>query len=235
MARPVKSNARKSVAELEYVDGKLPLPAPRSILAARPSLSSVASDSSLGSVESSRRPRSSLHKRCTRVGENATFTMESMPNLDSTEPPRAPPRKGTYTSGFDCRSPADRDPSTSTFDPHSFEGLQGLAAKQTGNREEYTLDALDLQMLKGFWEECCSKCGNLKNAFNQLDVELNARIRKREFKTVGNAEHLNCKWLREHFAHIFWLLDSNEDGILRFDEFNGERLKLGTPSSPGAN
>merc|ERR1712232_270288 len=94
-----------------------------------------------------------------------------------------------------------------------------------GDREAYTPDDLDLEMCLEFWEECRRKCGSLKKAFNQLDVELNSRIKKREFKTVGDPDQLNCKWLQEHYLHVYWLLDTNEDGIMRYDEFSGERLK----------
>lgn len=236
VARPVKGKAKKSVAELEYVDGKLPLPAPRkSVLTARPSVSSVASESSLGSVESSARPRPSLYKKYTRVGANADFTAEPMPDLDAIASTHALPNKVSRTSAPYHNKVVARGPSATSVGLHRFEGLQGLADKRTGDREAYTLDELDFEMLEEFWEECCNKCGSLKKAFNRLDVGLNARIRKREFKTVGDPEHLNCKWLQEHFLHIFWLLDTNEDSILRFDEFNGERLKPATPVPPDAS
>lgn len=215
VARPVKDSNRKSVAELDFVDGKVPLPAPKkSILTPRPSASVLpATEPALRSEAAqppskrdSRVPGSSRASRVARtVAENAAA------EEDSAAPVAIP-------SG-----------------PHRFEGLEGLAGKRKGDRVDYTLDELDLEMCEEFWEECRRKCGSLKKAFNKLDVELNARIKKREFKTVGDTEHLNCKWMQEHFAHIFWLLDTNEDGIMRYEEFNGERLKLAMPVSPGSN
>lgn len=203
----MKANSRKSVADLEFVDGKVPLPTPkRATLTPRPSVAVAGAEAAAA-----------------EAGPEAGAASE--------------PRRASRAQGLSARDTAaeDEEAREGPDAPHRFEGLQGLAEKRAGNREDYTLDDLDLEMCEEFWEECQRTCGSLKKAFNRLDVELNARIKRKEFKTVGDFDNLNCKWLQQHNMHIFWLLDTNEDGIVRYEEFNGERLKLAMPESLGAN
>eukprot|EP00746_Dinoflagellata_sp_MGD_P050565 gnl/MRDRNA2_/MRDRNA2_226630_c0_seq1.p1 gnl/MRDRNA2_/MRDRNA2_226630_c0~~gnl/MRDRNA2_/MRDRNA2_226630_c0_seq1.p1 ORF type:complete len:143 (-),score=31.89 gnl/MRDRNA2_/MRDRNA2_226630_c0_seq1:57-485(-) len=97
-----------------------------------------------------------------------------------------------------------------------FEAFAGIKHGMT--RKDYQLTALDQEMLLEFYYDCTEMFGSLLKAFRKFDLNRNGFLSASETETVGVT--MNLPWVIKHHAHLFFLLDTNGDGVISVEEFS---------------